>query len=230
MTENAWDGHLALASSDWNESSVLNASVADGKTNPKNCRPKSGRAEICSNSYGSNGWLGLAQIWISGDHIVPGVVTLNDSYFDTPTYDTPEWRQMVTCQEIGHIFGLGHQDEDFDNLPLGTCMDYTSDPTPNQHPNQHDKDMLGTIYAYLDSVNTYKLTDEGGDDGGKGNNGKGGGKKGKPEGVGRNIDPNNPSFWGAVIRRDARGRSSLYELDLGNGKKVFTFVTWADQE
>ena len=132
------------------------------------------------------------------------------------------------CQEIGHIFGLGHQDEDFNNPPLGTCMDYSRDPTPGQHPNQHDYDMLEIIYAHLDSVNTYKISD--GDDGGKGNNGKGGGKKGKPDGVGKNMDLNNPSNWGRVVSTDARGRSSLYERDLGNGKKLFTFVTWADQE
>jgi hypothetical protein len=30
--------------------------------------------------------------------------------------------------------------ETFDNPILGTCMDYTSDPTTNQHPNRHDYD------------------------------------------------------------------------------------------
>ncbi len=32
------------------------------------------------------------------------------------------------CQEIGHDFGLDHQDENFNNPNLGTCMDYTNDP------------------------------------------------------------------------------------------------------
>jgi hypothetical protein len=39
------------------------------------------------------------------------------------------------CQEVGHTFGLDHQDENFNNTNLGTCMDYTNDPSTNQHPN-----------------------------------------------------------------------------------------------
>ena len=53
---------------------------------------------------------------------------------------------MVMRQEVGHVFGLAHQDEDFNNPNLGTCMDYTGDPESNQHPNQHDRDQLDTIY------------------------------------------------------------------------------------
>ncbi|MCW2640621.1 MAG: hypothetical protein JWP76_2927, partial [Dactylosporangium sp.] len=61
------------------------------------------------------------------------------------------------CQEIAHTFGLDHQDEIFDNPNLGTCMDYTNNPTgppSNEHPNQHDYDQLVTIYAHLDSSST----------------------------------------------------------------------------
>jgi hypothetical protein len=93
-------------------------------------------AEVCNWKYGNNGWLGLAQIWISGGHITQGVSKNNDTYFDTSTYDTPAWRQFVTCQEIGHTFGLGHQDEDFYNANLGSCMDYTVNPILNQHPDR----------------------------------------------------------------------------------------------
>ena len=32
------------------------------------------------------------------------------------------------CQVGGHDFGLDHQDEDFINANLNTCMDYTNDP------------------------------------------------------------------------------------------------------
>jgi hypothetical protein len=219
-----WDSHLAAASVDWNVSSVLHTTVVKGGTKPQNCRPSSGRAEICSNRYGNTGWLGIAQIWVSGSHITQGIVKLNDTYFNSAPYNTSAWRSLVACQEVGHIFGLGHQDENFSNPPLGTCMDYSNDPVPNQHPNQHDYDMLEEIYAHLDSVNTYSVSS--GDGGG---NGKGGGK-GKPENVGADIDLSDPSQWGSIVREDARGRSSLYERDLGNGKKVFTFVTWADSE
>jgi hypothetical protein len=33
-------------------------------------------------------------------------------------------------------------------------MDYIRSPASNQHPNQHDYDMLVTIYSHLDSTST----------------------------------------------------------------------------
>jgi hypothetical protein len=57
----------------------------------------------------------------------------------------------VICQEVGHTFGLGHQDES--GADLNTCMDY-SDNLDNPSPNQHDYDQLGAIYSHLDSTTT----------------------------------------------------------------------------
>ena len=51
---------------------------------------------------------------------------VNDTYFNTAKYNTPVWRNLVMCQEVGHTLGLDHQDEIFDNVNLGTCMDYTN--------------------------------------------------------------------------------------------------------
>ncbi len=202
-----WDAHLGIASSDWSLSIVLDTSVVVGGTNPKNCRPVAGRVEVCNNKYGNNGWLGIASIWASGTHITQGTVKMNDTYFNTATYNTPAWRNLVVCQEIGHTLGLDHQDENFYNVPLGTCMDYSSDPTPNQHPNQHDYDMLETIYAHLDTSTTVGQT----------------ALQGKPE-----VDHSDPGSWGKEIRRSSNGRASLYERDFGKGNKVFTFVFWAN--
>lgn len=152
-----WDAHLATTSADWSLSSVLDTTIVAGGTKPRNCRPTAGRVEVCNALYGSNGWLGIAQIWVSGSHIVQGVVKVNDTYFNTATYNSPAWRNLVMCQEVGHTFGLDHQDEVFGNPNLGTCMDYTSNPSgppSNEHPNQHDYDQLEAIYAHLDSTTT----------------------------------------------------------------------------
>lgn len=150
-----WDAALATASSDWSQSSVLDTTIVAGGTTPRQCKGTTGRIEVCNAKYGFNGWLGIAQIWIgSGNHITKAIAKMNDSYFNTPTYNTSAWRQLVMCQEIAHGFGLGHQDEDFDNANLGTCMDYTNDPSSNQHPNKHDYDQLESIYSHLDSVTT----------------------------------------------------------------------------
>lgn len=67
--------------------------------------------------------------------------------FNTPTYNNPVKRQHVMCQEIGHDFGLDHQDES--GADLDTCMDYSS-ALDNAHPNAHDYEQLETIYAHLD--------------------------------------------------------------------------------
>ncbi len=218
----SWNTSLGISSVDWNLS-VLKNQVVAGASNG-NCDPTSGRVEVCNGAYGNTGWLGIASIWVTrgkDNHITQGVVKLNDTYFNTAPYNTSAWRQMVMCQEVGHTFGLDHQDENFDNANLGTCMDYTSDPDgtilgqlDNQKPNQHDLDQMTEIYAHLNS------TDGGGST--PGGNGKGK----KPANVGANIDLNNPSSWGKAIKKDANGKDSLFERDLGNGQVLITHVTW----
>jgi hypothetical protein len=211
----AWDRYLVEASADWTNSSVLNTVIRAGQANPRNCRPTSGRVEVCNAAYGANGWLGIAQIWISGSHITQGTVRVNDTYFNTATYNTPAWRRLVMCQEVAHTFGLDHQDENFDNPNLGTCMDYTRDPDgppSNEHPNRHDYDQLEAIYAHLDSTTTV------------------GQSTGGP-GVGQNsdIDPGDtPAAWGEPVRRQPDGRPNVYARDLGGGRRLVTHVFWAE--
>lgn len=204
-----WDGSLALASADWNVSNVFDTTIVAGNGS-KNCRPTAGRAEICNKKYGGNGWLGIASIWISGTHITQGTVKMNDTYFNTAAYNTPAWRQLVMCQEVGHIFGLDHQDETFTNPNLGTCMDYTNNPSTNQHPNAHDYNMLETIYAHLDSITTLAQISA------------------ASARQGEDIDFTNPREWGEEVRRSADNRTSVFERDLGQGQKVLTHVFWAE--
>jgi hypothetical protein len=201
-----WDPYLGVASSDWSKSDVLDTTIVAGGARPKNCRPTSGRVEVCNSSYGNNGWLGVAQIWVSGSHITQGTVKLNDYYFNTSTYNTPAWRQMVTCQEVGHTFGLDHQDENFDNPNLGTCMDYTRDPSTNQHPNAHDYAELDIIYAHLDSTSTIGQL-----------------PAGLPQG-----DFEARSEWGQLVRTTAAGQEAVFLRDFGSDNVLVTFVFWAD--
>jgi hypothetical protein len=204
-----WDGHLRTASADWSTSSKLDTSIVSGLSSPKTCKAVAGRVEVCNSTYGSNGWLGIASIWASGSHITQGTVKLNDTYFKMARYNTSAWKLFVMCQEVGHIFGLDHQDEDFSNANLSTCMDYTNNPDSNQHPNAHDYSQLESIYFHLDSVTT----------------------------VGQTVSPSlaNDSAadgddLGKVLRKDSKGRPALYERNLGKGEKVFTFIFWADSE
>jgi hypothetical protein len=211
-----WDGHLAVAIGDWNGSSVLDLTEVAGGSPRKNCRPTSGRIEVCNARYGNNGWLGIAQIWVSGCHITQATTKLNDYYFDQSQYNTPAWRQFVTCQEVGHDFGLAHQDETFDNPNLGSCMDYTNDPDggpggapnndpSNEHPDNHDYQTLADIYSHLDAA-----------------------AAAAPAAAVGAL--NTPAEWGALVRTLAGGRVQVFERDLGNGHKVLTRVIWADPE
>ena len=208
-----WDAYLNEAIADWNQSSKIQLNKVAGGTRPKNCRATAGRIEACNARYGNNGWLGIAQIWINGLHITQATTKVNDTYFNTAQYNTPPWRRLVMCQEIAHDFGLDHQDENFNNANLGSCMDYTSDPDgppSNEHPNAHDYDQLDSIYAHLDSAMT-----------------AGQATTGNAPAMDQ-MDFEGPGQWGRLVRSTNGGRTELYELDFGRGRKVFTHVIWAD--
>lgn len=202
-----WDSYLQTASGDWSQSSVLDTTIVAGRSN-RNCKPTTGRIEVCNSRYGNNGWLGLASIRVSGSHITSATAKMNDTYFDTPTYNTPSWRLLVVCQEIAHGFGLDHQDENFNNANLGTCMDYTSNPDgppSNVHPNSHDFAQLESIYAHLDSTSTVGAAVPGN----------------------KAVVGDSPASWGKLVSGSATDGHGMYVRDLGHGELIFTFVIWA---
>lgn len=204
----AWDSYLVTTSVDWSKSNVLDtAIVAGGSRSAKLCNATTGIVQVCNAKYGSNGWLGVASIWASGNHITKATVKLNDTYFNMAAYNTPAWRNLVSCQEVGHTFGLDHQDEAFDNANLGTCMDYTSNPSTNQHPNQHDYDQLAAIYAHLDTTTTVAAT-----------------PTGTPAAAGA---PAAAPAWGHFVRATNHGHGAWYLRDLGAGNVILTHVFWA---
>lgn len=206
-----WDGYLVQASNDWSVSSVLNTVIVPGTVNPRRCPITSGMVQVCNAAYGRTGWYGLARIVVTGDHITGGYAKFNDTYSMEPAL-----KDLVTCQEVGHTFGLVHQDEVFTNRNLGTCMDYTNaaaggvvngfDYGPsNEQPNTHDYTMLDTIYAHLDSTTTVS----------------------NPMAVPSQIaqaDFRSPRSWGRVMRVTREGIPDLFERDFGNGYKVLTHV------
>ena len=215
----AWDSYLDTTIADWSASDVVDMVKVAGGTKPRNCRPTTGRVEVCNSTYGNTGWLGVASINITGGtHITAGTVKLNDTYFNTATYNTPAWRNLVSCQEVGHTLGLDHQDENFSNANLGSCMDYTSDPDgppSNEHPNSHDFQQLTTIYSgHKDSTTSADQASA----------------QNVPPPAMNEIDFEGPGQWGKLVRSTHGGRLEQYELDFGGGHKIFTFVIWPDEE
>ena len=154
-TTGVWPSHTSTAVNDWAKSSVLDL-VLTRANGDRRCKAVSGKVKVCNGSYGFNGWLGIATITITGGvHITSGTTKVNDSYFNTANYNHPTKRQHVMCQEIGHDFGLGHQDES--GADLNTCMDY-SNALDNPSPNAHDYQQLETIYnSHLDSSTTIAM-------------------------------------------------------------------------
>ena len=209
----SWDSYLNMTSGDWTGSSVLNTPIVAGGSPSRNCRPTSGRVEVCNGAYGNNGWLGIAQIWASGSHITQGVVKVNDTYFNTARYNTPAWRASVMCQEVGHTLGLSHNDEDFSTTNK-TCMDYSNNPAENQRPNAHDYQMLEQIYAHTDSTTTV---------------GTAAAALPHPPAM-RELELDERRQWGKLVAASRKAGVEVYELDFGGGHKVVTFVTWADGE
>jgi hypothetical protein len=214
-----WDPWLRQASSDWS-TPVVETKIARGLAQD-NCVPPDGRVEVCNDGYGFNGWLGLAQLWLSGDHIISAAIKLNDSYHDLYPYKQEGWRDFVMCQEVGHTLGLGHRDENFENDNLGTCMDYTDNPDgppSNRQPDAQDYSTLDALYSHTD----------GGGRGGHECDGswwKCAGGMRPPAAF--HMELSRRGQWGRLVSRSRDGGQSLFMQDFGNGYQVFTHVTWA---
>jgi hypothetical protein len=133
----------------------------------------SGDVEVIMKRMNAN-WLGVARIWVDGDgHIQKGRVELNRIYLNSLT--AVEW-DHVLCQELGHIWGLGHNpDGAAGGTPDDTCMNGSQYLGQYPAPNLHDAAQLNAIYDHTDVI------DEGGEDDGGGGGGGG------------NCPPRNPN-------------------------------------
>ena len=227
----AWDAYLGNAAADWqvtsgscnNPSNPVRCNIVAGTSSGKRCNSVAGTIQACNSTYGNNGWLGLASISVNVDHITAGTVKVNDTYFNTATYNTPAWRRLVMEQEIGHCFGLTHQDENQTNPDLldacgrGSCMDYSNDPANQGTPNQHDYDQLVTIYSHLDATTTIGAALPGNGRANFGFDDEDGG-----------VDPENQATWGRAVGFTQRGRANVFERELGNGRKILSYVLWIE--
>lgn len=211
LTSADWKSHLSQTSQDWNSGAgtpVLTAIVA-GRSTSRKCSMVAGTTQVCNGTYGNNGWLGLASINISGSHITQGTAKLNDTYFNTATYNNPNEREHVMCQEVAHTFGLDHQSTD--GSSQNSCMDYFSNTGANAtstlstKPNAHDFDELKIIYGHTDSTTTVAAS---------------------AASSSANEVSNDPSSWGQLVKQSANGRSSTYERENSNGTKTLTHVYW----
>ena len=213
LTSSDWKSHLAQSSADWNSgnSAVLTAIVAGSS---RRCSAVAGTTQVCNSAYGNTGWLGLASISItSGSHITQGTAKMNDTYFNTSTYNNANEREHVMCQEVAHTFGLDHQSTT--GASLNTCMDYFSNTGANAgstlstKPNAHDFQELNIVYTHLDSSTTVAAMD--------------------PVAASASEITDDPSSWGGLMGQSDDGRSSHYEKYNSDGSKTVTHVYWTQE-
>ncbi|NQZ89140.1 MAG: hypothetical protein HRT54_16305 [Colwellia sp.] len=167
-----WENEFSLSTEypsnaqSWAYSAVLELDVVDGDTGGKlrkQCPMILGKIRVCNARYGG-AWLGMATIGLdTNGHIDQGTAQVND-FFSNYWNSKPQEKYHVMCQEIGHLFGLGHTS--VNGTSQGTCMDYSDSSQYNesQYPNIHDFGMLAGIYSHMDSYDSYD--DDSGTDGG----------------------------------------------------------------
>ena len=141
-----WPGILNRVVSDWNKNETVTLSIVGGGTNPQECRPVTGRVEVCNWRYGTQeGWLGLTRLYFNdaGDHIESATVQMNDSFFDTNSeYNDDAARRHTMCHEVGHTPGLDHVDTE-------SCMNDSQFAVFNNlAPINKDFNQLARIYGH----------------------------------------------------------------------------------
>ena len=229
----AWASYVDVAiNTDWDGRSVLELTAQPASASlAKKCSPMTGQLLVCNAAYGQRGWLGIATIWTdTQQHITAATTKLNDSYYgSTSRYNTPAWRRLVACQEIGHDFGLAHQNEIFTNVNTGSCMDYTNAPAggvlngfnygpSNEHPNAHDTEQLNSIYNHSDSYSTNTASTNFGIR-----------QVGKPVPEALPSPGDSPAEWGSPIHHDEHGRPDQFVRRLSSGGRMITHVLWAPE-
>lgn len=215
---NGWQSYLTDTSLDWNtpeglSTTPLLTAVVGGSSSRQRCKGVAGTTQVCNYTYGKNGWLGLATIYITGGtHITQGTAKMNDSYFNTSLYNNPNEKLHVICQEVAHSFGLDHQSED--GSSQNSCMDYFSNTGANAtsivstEPNAHDFEELNIIYgAHLDPATTVAAAKA-------------------ASAASTSEVTNDHNSWGELKHQSANGRNSTYERFHADGTQTLTNVYW----
>lgn len=144
-----WDPYFTQAMYNWayGVSPTSLVLTLTNTTADPSCTSVDGVLKVCNSDYGETGWKGINECSINGlNQIVASVAKMNEFYLSS----AGDGEKLYTmCHECGHGWGLGHQDENFYNLDLGTCMDYVLDPDNNQKPNARDFEILNQTYGYV---------------------------------------------------------------------------------
>ena len=142
-----WDSYFELAVQDWDTGTPDALTIMTEKVAVDNlCEPVQGKLKVCNGDYGETKWRGINQVLLANGFIISSVAKLNEYYLASADESQ---RQYTMCHEMGHGFGLPHTDEDFYNPDLGNCMDYTTHPDVNKHPDDTNYAFLVELYGVI---------------------------------------------------------------------------------
>jgi hypothetical protein len=220
-----WPTILEQVVKDWNKADTVTFRIVGGGTNPQECRPVIGRVETCNWRYGTQeGWLGLTRLYFNdrGDHIEAATVQMNDSFFDTNSeYNNDAARRHTMCHELGHTPGLDH-------VGTNSCMNDSQFAVFNNlHPINKDFNQLARIYSHKDSTTTVSGSQKKKKKKKKSSkkDRKGDRKRSRAESDGFFSPTSLPSAPNGLA-----GSETMTVESTDDGRKVVTFITWADEE
>ena len=158
----SWMPFVNAATAAWSADQYIDYVVKAGTAaSASTCGASYGSVQICNADYGATGWVGYTQVWTVNNYIVQATIKLNEYYFSQTRYNTSAYRSLVACQELGNALGLEDADRSFTNANLGSCTDYTNDPSgtkgtngtlANLTPSKSDFANLDQIYAKVDAT------------------------------------------------------------------------------
>jgi len=144
-----WYSYLDQAVQDWGNGPPKSLSLStEIVPYDFDCSPIKGHIKACNGNYGYTDWKGINESILIDGYIVSSTVRLNDFFMKAATSGS---RQYTICHELGHGFGLPHNDENFFNKDLGSCLDYTVRPEQNQQPSAYDFERLAELYGAISS-------------------------------------------------------------------------------
>ena len=220
MLSSIWLTRFATAMADWRKPAMTKIRPKHTSSTGQNssCPLFNGTISVCNGNYGAVPWAGLAQVWSISGHTVYGRAIQND-YYMTGT-QAVAYRQMVICQEIGHVLGLGHINVTFNTPNVGSCMDYTNDPDggpggvsgsdpDNMNPYAHDYAQLNSRYQHIGMIIPGFKQEE---------------QEVMPAAM-VSVNPLKVADFGSLVARGDAGHTERYVRDFGNNATITTWVT-----